>query len=185
MIERYYLGAYWWDRKESSDACAERLHRFFTMVASCDPSFAGWYQSGTSRQRALENELSIDVLTLRSLLLQGRNRTDTDGTVISDLGFRLSAWNGGRGGGDVVLRVHCGGHAGNPHIWNSCVIVLPDEGSAIERVLSISILQRLLEAVILCFEPDWATVIPESIRDSDQILSNEPLSSTWGSNHRI
>src|SRR5687768_756609 len=94
MIERYYLGAYWGNRKETAAECAERAVALLQWLSRCDEAFGRWFQGGRSRKEALQREVRPDPAVLRPLLERGRNRRDDDRSVIEELGFRMGLWNG-------------------------------------------------------------------------------------------
>ncbi len=163
-MENVVLGAYWWDRKESVEQCAERVVGCLRDFGQCDPALSRWFRGGRSRKEALEREVQITSDAVKELLLRGRNRKDIGGEVIEDLGFSLRLWNGGEDCQDVGFSVTCGGYAANPNIWNSCVVELPSEGPPSERMLKVDPLLCLMRAVVTAFDPDWATVMPDSLR---------------------
>ncbi len=173
-MENFVLGAYWWDRKESVEQCARRVVCCLRDIGQCDPALSRWFRGGCSRKEALERQVQITHETVRELLLRGRNRPDIGGEVMEELGFSMRLWNGGEDCQDVGFSVTCGGYAANPNIWNSCVVELPSEGPPFERILKVGPLLCLMRAIVTAFDPDWATVMPDSLRQIAQFGSNKP-----------
>jgi Immunity protein 52 len=173
-METYFLGAYWGDRKESVEQCTGRVVACVSALGKCDPAFSRWFSGGRSRKEALEREVHITPETVKELLLRGRNRKDIGGEVIEDLGFSMSLWNGGEHCQGVGLRVQCGAYTGNPNLGNSCVVELPSEGSPSERLLTVNTLLCLMRAVAESFDPDWATVIPDSLVRTMKFVPSKP-----------
>src|SRR3989442_863361 len=98
MTSRYMLGAYWPARQESIEECGNRLGRFLTELAMCDPVFAIWCERGRSRKEASERHVAVeDRHDLLDLLDRGRNRRDVGRDVIDELGFNVGLWNGAPG----------------------------------------------------------------------------------------
>ena len=155
--DSYYVATYWGNREESADECARRASLLLDDLSRRDECLRTWFNRGKSRKDALAQPVDISEKSLRSLLMRGRNRYDADGAVIEDLGFRLAVWNGGSGGGDCGLSLHCGSCASTPSTWipNSCVLSLPNEGEAVDRLLSVPLLLRIIEAMVATLEPDW------------------------------
>jgi hypothetical protein len=156
--ERFHLGAYWGDRRESVEKCAERSADFLAGLGACDQCFAGWFRLGESREQARAHEVPANVDILRAELAAGRNRRDTDGAVIEDLGFSLWLWNGADNDEEAAgLHIACGGYSGA--VPNVCSVDLPRGGDAAERVLRGETLTCVIEAAVSSWEPDWARVI--------------------------
>ena len=173
-MENVTLCAYWWDRKESVEQCANRVLRCLRDMGQCDPALARWFRKGRSRKEALQREVQITYDTVKELLLHGRNRRDIGAEVIEDLGFNIGLWNGGDDCQSVGFGVTCGGYAGNPAIWNRCVVDLPSEGPPQERLLKVESLLCLMRAVVTNFDPSWAIVLPDSLRSRIEFLPDKP-----------
>ncbi len=174
-METYFLGAYWFDRKESVEQCSERVLRCLAELGKCDAAYSRWFRCGRSRKQSLAREVGITSDTVKELLLRGRNRRDVGGEIIEDLGFSMSLWNGGKDGQDFGLRVHCGAYTGNPSLGNCCVVNLPSEGPPSDRLLQVDAVLHLMRVVVESFDPDWATVMPDALLKNIQFLPNRPV----------
>jgi hypothetical protein len=60
-------------------------------------------------------------------------------------------------------------------LWNNCVLNLPSEGPPSERLLKVEALLRLMRAVVETFDPDWATVMPDSLLQTVKFVPNKPV----------
>jgi hypothetical protein len=153
---------YWGNRPESAEECARRALRLFAGLSRCDALFTTWYGLGRARKDALAHRLDVsDTSSLKELLERGRNRRDADRTVIEELGFGLGAWNGGVGGAESSLHLSCGSYASTPAAWipNSCVLDLPSDAPASERLLTVAALLRIIEVMAAAWDPDWGVVM--------------------------
>jgi hypothetical protein len=166
MADTLYLGAYWGTRRETSGDCAARTVALMADLQQHDNSLARWYAKGRSRRDALERQVTPDPSQLRDLFEARRNRRDTDGRAIEDLGARIALWNGAPEEEAVTMTVHCGSYASTEERWipNSCVLVLPIGGAARERLSAVSILVGITKSVVTAFDPEWATVTSHALR---------------------
>lgn len=167
MDEHPYIGAYWYDREESVERCAQRVHDFLTQLQEIDPVFQQWYQRGRSRKDALKNKLRLDPTHLKTLLLARRQWTEVKPrTLIPELGFSMGAWNGGIEGSSVGLNISCGCYG--TYTSNVCVIDLPSIGPAAERLLKADVLKKVLEVIVNNFEPEWTIATSHRYREKLQ-----------------
>lgn len=108
---------------------------------------------------------------LRALLLGGRNKGDTDGAVIEELGFSVSLWNGKRWG--VGLRVGCGRYS--KWVGNAVVVDLPEpEGAALDLYRPRAA-RAVMAALVEYWEPDWATLVSHALRRLQQAPPRGPV----------
>jgi Immunity protein 52 len=163
MFETYYAGAYWGPRKESPEACARRAKAFFDALARCDSSLSRWYESAGSREEPLSRPLKLEINTLQEVFRQDVNRTDGDGSVIEELGFRLWSWNEEPDYDDARLSVHCGCYS--PWVPNNCVLNLPHTGPNARRVLTGPVVTEVLRCMALAWEPDWGVAMSHDHRN--------------------
>jgi hypothetical protein len=153
MDEKYYVGGYWGDRKETALECARRAELFFHMLARCDPTFAQWYRRGRGFPRELPGyPVRPEAQEWEQLFLHGRNRNDVDKGVIEHLGFSAHVWNEKKDPSRV--RFTCGGYT--PWAVNTCLFLPPHEGPVRERILSAPVLAEVLTSVATAWDPDFA-----------------------------
>jgi hypothetical protein len=154
MLETYYVGAYWGARREDVGECARRAELFFHRLARCDASLGQWYRRGrVARGSPGHLVRTNDREELEELFLQGRNRTDVGKSVIEDLGFSLHAWNQRPDAKATTLQMSCGVYAET--FSNVCLMDLPSEGEAAERMLNVSTLVQVMSCMAIAWDPDW------------------------------
>lgn len=159
MNENYYAGAYWGQRKESSEECARRLAALLEGLSTVDPSLVRWFQQGRSRADSLKRPLSPHLAELEPFVRRGKDRT------FDDLGFSLGGWNGALDDEEAVgFLIACGGYS--EWVGNRCVFTLPSSGPSQERILTAPALAALMRATAAAWEPDWGVAISEQHRDA-------------------
>ncbi|WP_197090423.1 Imm52 family immunity protein [Cupriavidus basilensis] len=109
-MESFYSAAYWGARQESVESCAARTQRLLAAIEIVSPDFSCWRKRGRSKKDALASErITADSLeAFVSLLSKGGNRRDIGGDVIDELGYSMSAWNGGDKENVSGLSIKCG-----------------------------------------------------------------------------
>jgi hypothetical protein len=156
MEETYYAGAYWLARKESAEACAHRAETLLRLLAACDSCLAQWFETGWTREEALQNRIEPSQAAFLRRFEQQKERGP-------GAGFSLDVWNGQADGSSSDLSFYCGSSS----IWvsSSCVLTLPHQGPIAERLLQAPVLVQVLRAMVLAWEPEWALVTSNLHRD--------------------
>lgn len=150
-----YVGAYWGPRAESLNACVDRSTTFLDGLRLLNPAFETWYLPGRSRRDALRRRVHPEREALLNLLGSGRNRRDSDQSVIAELGYSMDLWNGQAP--SVGLSVGCGMHPRTPHVKNVAVVNLPSSDDGLGDLASTPVALGLMRLLVDCWEPDWAT----------------------------
>jgi hypothetical protein len=171
MPETYYAGAYWGVRREDIESCTRRLDEFLDALAGVHPLLGQWFEQGMTPVEAKERPILRTPQALRALLLDGRNRENTDRAVIEDLGFSAGMWNGQEA--DAGLRVHCGCYSG--WVGNVVVVDFPDaEGPALD-LFQPSVALGIMTALVACWQPEWATLAGRELRRAQQAPPHGPV----------
>lgn len=174
--DAYYVGAYWRKRREVAGECAQRAELFFHMLARCDASFCQWYRRGRVARGSPGHLVRTDAREqLEELLLRGRIRTDVGKSVIEALGFSLQVWNQRPDARATTLSISCGGDAET--VSNSCLMDLPSEAEAAERLLNVSTLVQVMNCMATAWDPDWGVantsltldLIPRTVKGETQV----------------
>jgi len=150
----FYLGAYWWNWKESVEEGLDRSVGFFQELASCDESLAHWFQLGRSRKDALRRP--VDLADRKGLLRLWKR------------GIEL--WNGAEDDQSIGLGISCGGYT--PRVPNSVVINLSRDLGPLAAPDKI---QSVLVAVAQAWEPEWAGVRSHEATESRPFETGKPL----------
>jgi len=174
LIETYYAGVYWGVREESVENCAQRLTQVLNCLAACEPALTHWFEQGRTRKEALAHEVPIEAGALQKLLLSDHKPTHDEGSHPVDLGFSTGLWNGYDGVEGLSLITICGSY--NVAVGsNSCVLKLPPyAGPVAQRLLTSAVLERILQCLVLAWEPDWGVV------NSNNYLRNAPTPADKG-----
>lgn len=144
----YLVGAYWGQRRESRQACAERMSAFLHGLARQDAALSTWFKKATSRKAPLV-VMPSDPDKLGLLLKT--NRRDISGDTIADLGFNFAAWTGRQVSMTASLAATCG--AFSPVVRNSVVVSFDPAASP-----PLDLLEGVLKEAVDAFDPEDAVV---------------------------
>lgn len=131
------------------------LAELIAKLAEIDPLLSGWRIGANSKRKAIDQPIvTTDHVDLVQRLMAGRNRTDTDGAVIEELGYSVGWWNGSE---DNKAATSISTHLGATTQWvpNSVVIKLPNSAGA-SSLYTHDHAEALLATVITIFAPDRA-----------------------------
>jgi hypothetical protein len=156
-----FVGAYWRARKESQEAAAERIVQFLSSIAGRYDFLATWFMKARSRDLALATPISLDTATVADRLQVSRR--DVGGEVISEIGCGIELWNGS----GVSFSAYVG--STSPYVGNSVVLSFTEMPEGLLE----SDWTRLLELMILAFDPENAVVT------SDAILERTGADEPW------
>lgn len=161
----FYIGCYWMDRKEDADACATRMLACLKGLAGCDAVFEDIFATA---KRKPPYRISLEIGAIKPVVERGRNREDSRPyRVIEKLGFSGSFGSDWKTppNEEWVLRFFCGAYPNTPHLMNSCILRLPSEGEAVNRLLHSGTMVSIVRVLISAWDPDWAIVQSDEFRD--------------------
>jgi hypothetical protein len=163
-MELFQAGAHWSVRRESAEVCAERAEVLFRELSRCDPAYARWFEYAYSRKHSLQHPIDPTAAAFVRFFERRKYRLGKDG-------FTFDAWTGqeqrGRGG---LLHFTCGSNV--PFYPNGCLLHLPREEPTASRVLTVSVLREVVRAMVLAWDPDGCSVIPEGDRAARKALED-------------
>jgi hypothetical protein len=141
------IGVYWTARPESAEEAGNRLSRFLGSLSASEQELklGQWFLKGSSRAAA-RKRLPTDSSSIAKALRT--NRRDVDGSVLPELGFRLSVWNGEHVSFDTTIG------SSSAYVTNAAVLSFPDSA----LLLSADQGQALLQAAVSAFEPEHGVV---------------------------
>jgi hypothetical protein len=155
MTETYYAGAYWGDRQESAVECARRAENFFRLLSRCDSIYMRWFEKASTRKKALQLQFE----PTQETFLHFFSKKKYQGVE----GFRFGAWTGHEPGHGGMVSLTCGSSAES--FCNVCLLSLPSEEPTSGRVLTAPMLVEVMLSLVLAWEPDWAVVTSDELRD--------------------
>jgi hypothetical protein len=165
--ESAYVGAYWGPRAEPVETCASRLRPFLTRLGGLHPRLAEWHTT-VDNTSADAPPIQVDEDTLRELLSRGRNRTDFDGRIIEDLGYRVSLWNGREDDWECGIRVTCGVTATS--VPNALVLDPPFPTPANGELFRPTTVRGMVEAAVESWAPERAKFITNGLDEKQEHL---------------
>ncbi|RKG57133.1 hypothetical protein D7X30_20535 [Corallococcus sp. AB011P] len=155
MTETYYAGCYWLARPEPVEDCARHLEAFLRELGPLEPSWSRWHEAADSYEEARRLQVQTDAPTLTKLLGRKRNRS------LDSSNFWL--WAGENEDETSAVNGFCGGSS--PHVNSVCVLEPPARGPVAERVLTAPVLTRVVRAMALAWQPEFALATSEQHRD--------------------
>lgn len=137
------VAAYWGPREASPEEAAEALSQFLQAL-DCPV----WFEKGSASPQPNE-AVDTSKQGLADLFAKGVNRRDADKSVMPELGYRVSVWNGDTQN-PVELSAQCGVTSTTPGVSNSVVLKLPSTSAWRDRS------DTVFKAVVDAFSPDRA-----------------------------
>lgn len=162
MWQGCFIRAYWKSRQETVSSCAARLSTLLGEAQKIHPYIDNWHAKGRSKQEALDNAIgfaSKEVLT--DLLLMGANRRELDHSVIDELGWSLSLWNGCDGRDSVSLDLRCGCYG--DVVPNICTVAFNRE---IGQVFTIERAVALIHTMVRALDPESIVITSDELLDA-------------------
>lgn len=140
------VGAYWGARKETREACAERLLNFLRALRREDPALGRWFRR---MKKKTDPVLPIPDSAAALVDLLTVNLDDsTPRRAIVELGFGCSAWRGFDATAPASFLCTCGCYS--TLVGNRFVLTCDDETT------SHDLLRIYLKAAVDAFDPDDA-----------------------------
>lgn len=174
MVDAFYVGAYWGPRSESVGGCAQQLALCLSRLGEAHPALATWFRQGMSRAEASSGgPVGTSAEALESMLKAGRNRRDTDGQVISELGFSLSLWNNNPA--EASFSVTCCIAPAVDFMKNCFVLSLPKPVGVAAELYDPEIVRSVFCSVVDIWDPQWATFTNPSMREAQYKDHGHPI----------
>lgn len=131
-----------------------------------------WKPRGKSLADALATP-EIHEVQLVEMLERGVNRTDFGGSIIVELGYSWSAWNG-VSSAQAGLSVRCGAFAAEKGVPNAVVVNFPnpsEEAALYERAT----IAAMVGGVVRAWSPEWAVATSDQLRRSRTRTGSQPI----------
>ncbi|WP_224367684.1 immunity 52 family protein [Hyalangium versicolor] len=167
MMETYYAGSYWLARHESYEACASRAEHFFHLLGHCDPAWVRWYEAADSFAEARTLQFETDAANFQRMFAQEENH----------FGDRVSyhLWTGDNLDETSSVDGNCG--SSSLRLPSTCVLKPYDEGSLGDRVLTAPVMNKVLRAMALAWDPEWGVATSEAHRET--VVTGFPYAGTF------
>ncbi|WP_185233239.1 Imm52 family immunity protein [Teredinibacter franksiae] len=147
------VGVYWGDRRETTEACAERMLKFITVSSSCFPFLSNWRSKASSSEKCDLLDVG-NVSGVIQLFRDGVQCKDIGGGSIPELGCSVGVVADSTFMPSVSVGVRCGVHSSNKNIGN-CVVVKFPTNLGIENL---EYFESLLSLMVELWEPDWGAI---------------------------
>jgi len=112
----------------------------------------GVVELGMSRKEALQDKVLLTFEDIKILYQKRLKKIDLDKDGYSKIGYGLSVWTGHND--DESSQISFGVGSGSERIRNRCVIKIPSEGSARDRLLQLDKVKKILGLLIKIWNPD-------------------------------
>jgi hypothetical protein len=155
------VAVYWKARPDTLEACSANLQRHFDALATTSDALSHWYLKANRKPKE-PKEVDVGSFEILSALLsKGVNRRDIDKSVITELGWSASLWNGDRGEFSASTSVHC--NCTTPRVSNSALLNLKsDDAQPLDDESGVRLLKRFIDI----WRPDEGR-ITRSVWDAD------------------
>lgn len=165
MIDSFYIGAYWGSRAEPLEQVIDKVLQTLQKLAEIDEQFLNWYEGAGSRKKALEKKVSIDEDTIKRLCLEAVKKGELDERGFAEMGFLFGLWSGHLNDESSGINFTVGTAFTSPHLCNACVLTIPFEGTARERLLQVEKAKKIIAIFVEIWSPDYAVLTSHQLRD--------------------
>ena len=171
-MSKTLVGVYWGARSSRFPICAQQAAAHFAALQDVDPGLVRWFVKA-KRKPKMPTEVDVRSADQVAVLLgKGVNRRDTDKSVIAELGWSLSLWNGDLKGTSASTSVYCG--CTSAHVGNNAMLEIHREAA---NGLSDNAAIELLKALIDVWDADSGIVSHSTWDDQLQRLSVNEVAS--------
>lgn len=165
MIESFYIGAYWGSRAEPLSQVRNKILQTLQKLAEIDEQFSNWCEGGNSIEEALENRVVLNNETIERLCLERVRKGELDKNGLAKMGFLFAIGSEHPDDESSIITFTVGAALTSPHLSNSCVLTLPVEGAARERLLQVEKAKKIIVVLVEIWNPDYATLTSHQLRD--------------------
>lgn len=170
MIDSFYIGAYWGPRAEPLSEVSGKILQTFEKLITVDEQFLNWYEGGMSRKKALEKKVVFNKETIETLCLQLVKKGELDQKGFAKMGFLFGLWSGHSDEESSSISFNVGKE--NERLTNACVISIPFEGAARERLLEPGKAKEIISILIEIWNPDYAVLASSELNNMLEIVND-------------
>jgi len=164
MIDTFYIGAYWRNRKELLNRVVNPTLQTLRELSEVDKQFLNLYELGMSRQQALEHRISLTPEYIERLYRGRVKKNDLDQDGYNKIGYRLSLWTGHKEGEASTISFNAG--SSSKRLTDLCLINLPSEGAAKNRLLQLDKVKEIIKLLIRNWNPDTVVLNSKELSEA-------------------
>lgn len=150
MVDVFYIGAYWDNRKEDLSTVVNKSVLFLQELSKLDVQFANFYEKGYNKEAS--KKVAIEKDNIERLYKRGIKKNDLDSEGYSKIGYLIGLWTGQEEEYSSSLTITAG-HA-SKFFSNACVIKFPIAKEPKERLLKLSKQKAIINLLIRTWKPD-------------------------------
>jgi hypothetical protein len=154
MEDSFFIGAYWGPRSVPLIEIVTNTIKTLKKLAECDEQFLDWYELGMSRKQALKHKVIQDIESITKLYFKSLREFETNANSLTDNGFVMGFWTGHREEESSRITFTVG--LNSKRVSNSCVLKLPFEGKAKDRLVTLTKARSIVELLVDIWDPDYA-----------------------------
>jgi hypothetical protein len=163
MANSFIIGAYWGSRAEPLQEVRNKILQTLKGLSETDEQFVSWYEGGMSRKESLEKKITLDNETIERICLEMVKKGELDEKGFAKMGFLFGVWTGHDE--DEASNISISVGTASKWLTNSCVITIPFEGTARERLLRIDRVKKIIAMLVEIWDPDYAVLTSDTLRD--------------------
>lgn len=172
MENSFYIGAYWGSRSESLKQVTNKVLQTFEKLSDIDEQFLNWYEGGVNRKQALKTKVAFNNETIERLCLEKVKNGELDEKGFAKMGFLFGLWTGHSDEESSSITFSVGASFKSPHLCNSCVLKIPFEGTARERLLRLGKARLIISTLVEIWKPDYAVLTSRDLNDRLAIVND-------------
>ena len=163
-IDSFSIRAYWGSCAEPLLQIVQKTTQMLTAFREIDSHFLK-YCKGINRKSALYQKLSFDRESIRALCLANVKEAKLSKKGIAENGYVFGVCTGQRDAEASRILFVVGSSFHATGLSNSCIITLPNEGPARDRLLQPETSKRMLRTLVEIWSPDYAVLTSDSLRN--------------------
>ena len=137
-----FIGVYWSARADEISHCTAKAMTHFQLLSDADEGLKRWFRLGRRRPKISDE---VDVTSGEAVRRRwSANRKDIDRSIIPELGWTLSLWNGEMNGLSAGTGLYCG--ATSKYVSNCATLSISGESiRSIDDNSAIELLKEFVE----------------------------------------
>ena len=162
MIDTFYIGAYWGSRRENVSEVADKTVKTLLDLKQLDEQFLNWYRTGMSRKKAMEKRFTTDQAEVQELYSKSVKKEELKDGFTTHI-FKLGLWSGHSNDTSCGISFNVGGQF-EGGLSNCCVIEMPVEGEARERLLRLEKIKLLIDVLVKNWRPERVVLVSQELK---------------------